>query len=178
LTKALTSLCGFMLGDVLAQNLEGSSSLDFARVLHLGAYGFFLDGPIGHLWYKCALAQISNLKSSSEASSQGTNAFVGGQCVLRVCIHMLLCRCHLAQHGSDAWPMVQAGAAGASLCHNAHFASLRSIKCGRADKGSTLSECRHAGGLTGHATRHLRTRKAPPPSQPRRRRTSSSGRPS
>jgi hypothetical protein len=58
-----------MLGDVLAQNLEGSPSLDFARVLHLGAYGFFLDGPIGHLWYKCASAQHLRCKSSSEAGS-------------------------------------------------------------------------------------------------------------
>ena len=46
-----------MLGDVLAQRLEGHPSLDFGRVLHLGLYGFLLDGPVGHLWYKCASAR-------------------------------------------------------------------------------------------------------------------------
>ena len=55
LTKACTSLVGFMLGDCLAQKLEGAAVFDFGRVLHLGAYGFFLDGPVGHTWYKCAL---------------------------------------------------------------------------------------------------------------------------
>jgi hypothetical protein len=52
-TKAATSLMGFMLGDVLAQNLEGDGVLDLARVMRLGLYGFLLDGPVGHIWYKC-----------------------------------------------------------------------------------------------------------------------------
>ena len=54
ITKACTSLCGFMLGDVLAQKLEGSAAIELARVARLGAYGFLLDGPVGHLWYRCA----------------------------------------------------------------------------------------------------------------------------
>jgi hypothetical protein len=54
-TKAATSLIGFMLGDILAQRLEGVNILDIGRVLHLGMYGLLIDGPIGHMWYKCAL---------------------------------------------------------------------------------------------------------------------------
>lgn len=38
-----------MLGDILAQNLEGNASLELMRVARLGAYGFFLDGvPPNH----------------------------------------------------------------------------------------------------------------------------------
>lgn len=54
ITKACTSLIGFMLGDCLAQKLEGEAAIELARVLRLGAYGVLLDGPVGHLWYKCA----------------------------------------------------------------------------------------------------------------------------
>lgn len=50
-TKALTSLVGFMVGDLCAQLLT-PGGFEFARVLRLGAYGFFLDGPVGHLFYK------------------------------------------------------------------------------------------------------------------------------
>ena len=52
-TKACTSLVGFMLGDLLAQKLEGDDLIDMARVMRLGAYGVLLDGPVGHMWYKC-----------------------------------------------------------------------------------------------------------------------------
>eukprot|EP00892_Ulva_mutabilis_P008479 jgi/Ulvmu1/6002/UM026_0128.1 len=51
-TKACTSLVGFMLGDCLAQRLEGDDLINITRVLRLGAYGMLLDGPVGHLWYK------------------------------------------------------------------------------------------------------------------------------
>ena len=50
LTKACTSLVGFMLGDFLAQKLEGEDLVDMARLARLGAYGLLLDG---HMWYKC-----------------------------------------------------------------------------------------------------------------------------
>lgn len=56
-TKAATSFLGFMLGDVLAQTLEGASAVDAARVLRLGSYGLLLDGPVGHLWYKYVLSR-------------------------------------------------------------------------------------------------------------------------
>ncbi|KAK9808300.1 hypothetical protein WJX73_009459 [Symbiochloris irregularis] len=50
-TKALTSFMGFVIGDTLAQRI-GGDPIDALRCLRLGAYGLFLDGPIGHLWYK------------------------------------------------------------------------------------------------------------------------------
>lgn len=49
-TKALTSFFGFVIGDFLAQKIEGDS-YDIFRCLRLGTYGLFLDGPIGHWWY-------------------------------------------------------------------------------------------------------------------------------
>lgn len=34
-------------------------AFEVARVLRLGAYGFFLDGPIGHLFYKTLDERVS-----------------------------------------------------------------------------------------------------------------------
>ncbi|BDA48127.1 probable protein SYM1 [Coccomyxa sp. Obi] len=50
-TKAMTSLVGFMLGDFLAQRIEGRP-FNPLRCLRLGGYGLTVDGPIGHMWYK------------------------------------------------------------------------------------------------------------------------------
>lgn len=50
-TKACTSFFGFVIGDVLAQRLTGSS-FSILRCLRLGTYGLALDGPLGHLWYQ------------------------------------------------------------------------------------------------------------------------------
>jgi protein Mpv17 len=49
-TKALTSFFGFVLGDLLAQRIDGGP-FDILRCLRLGTYGLTLDGPIGHWWY-------------------------------------------------------------------------------------------------------------------------------
>lgn len=51
-TKAMTSLVGFMLGDIVAQHLASGDALDTLRILRLGAYGLFIDGPVGSLWYE------------------------------------------------------------------------------------------------------------------------------
>lgn len=50
-TKACTSFFGFVIGDVLAQRLTGST-FSILRCLRLGTYGLTLDGPLGHLWYQ------------------------------------------------------------------------------------------------------------------------------
>ncbi|DBA99949.1 TPA: hypothetical protein ACH3X1_013826 [Trebouxia sp. C0004] len=50
-TKACTSFFGFVIGDVLAQRLTGST-FSVLRCLRLGTYGLTLDGPLGHLWYQ------------------------------------------------------------------------------------------------------------------------------
>ncbi len=49
LTKALTSLTGFTLGDALAQNFinDDGKPYDIMRTLRLGSFGFFLHGTTG-----------------------------------------------------------------------------------------------------------------------------------
>ena len=51
ITKACTSFFGFVVGDILAQRITGNS-FDVLRCLRLGTYGFVLDGPLGHQWYR------------------------------------------------------------------------------------------------------------------------------
>jgi protein Mpv17 len=52
LTKALTSLTGFTLGDVLAQKfVEKDKAYDFARTARLASFGFLVHGPTGHFFY-------------------------------------------------------------------------------------------------------------------------------
>lgn len=51
ITKACTSFFGFVVGDILAQRITGTS-FDVLRCLRLGTYGFVLDGPLGHQWYR------------------------------------------------------------------------------------------------------------------------------
>jgi hypothetical protein len=47
LTKALTSLTGFTLGDILAQKFinDNGKPYDIMRTVRLGSFGFFLHGP-------------------------------------------------------------------------------------------------------------------------------------
>lgn len=63
-TKALTSFAGFMIGDFLAQRI-GQEPFDPLRCLRLGAYGLFLDGPVGHWWYKVLDKNVMPDKSTS-----------------------------------------------------------------------------------------------------------------
>lgn len=52
LTKALTSLTGFTLGDVLAQNfIESGGEYDLMRTIRLGSFGFLVHGTTGHYFY-------------------------------------------------------------------------------------------------------------------------------
>jgi len=53
LTKALTSLVGFTLGDVLAQNFieQEGKPYDVMRTIRLGSFGFLLHGTTGHFFY-------------------------------------------------------------------------------------------------------------------------------
>eukprot|EP00891_Asterochloris_glomerata_P008929 jgi/Astpho2/8929/Aster-02611 len=57
ITKACTSFVGFIIGDILAQQISGTS-FNPVRCLRLGAYGLFLDGPIGHQWYRLLDATV------------------------------------------------------------------------------------------------------------------------
>lgn len=53
LTKALTSLTGFTLGDILAQKFiePGDKPYDLMRTIRLGSFGFLLHGTTGHYFY-------------------------------------------------------------------------------------------------------------------------------
>ena len=57
ITKACTSFFGFVVGDILAQRIT-DSPFNLLRCLRLGTYGFVLDGPLGHLWYKLLDANL------------------------------------------------------------------------------------------------------------------------
>lgn len=52
LTKALTSLTGFTIGDVLAQNfIDPNADYDLMRTIRLGSFGFLIHGTTGHYFY-------------------------------------------------------------------------------------------------------------------------------
>lgn len=53
LTKALTSLTGFTVGDILAQSFieQSDKPYDVMRTIRLGSFGFLLHGTTGHYFY-------------------------------------------------------------------------------------------------------------------------------
>lgn len=52
-TKAVTSLIGFLLGDLLAQKFLGDkeADLDYGRLARMATFGLLLHGPTGHYFY-------------------------------------------------------------------------------------------------------------------------------
>lgn len=52
-TKALTSLVGFFLGDLVAQKFLGEegAAFNWPRVARMAAFGFLIHGPTGHYFY-------------------------------------------------------------------------------------------------------------------------------
>jgi len=51
LTKSMTSLVGWALGDFIAQKFIGKAAFDMARFVRLSAFGFLYHGPSGHYFY-------------------------------------------------------------------------------------------------------------------------------
>ena len=53
LTKALTSLTGFSVGDILAQKFieDSDKPYDVMRTIRMGSFGFFIHGTTGHYFY-------------------------------------------------------------------------------------------------------------------------------
>lgn len=52
LVKGLTSLSGFLVGDLLAQKfIDKAKSIDIGRMLRLASFGFLIHGPTGHFFY-------------------------------------------------------------------------------------------------------------------------------
>jgi protein Mpv17 len=58
LTKALTSLVGWALGDFLAQVFISGGPFDMKRFITLSAFGFLYHGPSGHYFYNWLDKQI------------------------------------------------------------------------------------------------------------------------
>lgn len=52
-TKAITSLIGFFIGDLVAQKFLGDADapINWARVARMASFGFLLHGPTGHYFY-------------------------------------------------------------------------------------------------------------------------------
>lgn len=53
ITKAMTSLVGFLLGDLIAQKFLGGkdADLEVARLARMASFGFLIHGPVGHYFY-------------------------------------------------------------------------------------------------------------------------------
>lgn len=70
LTKALTSLTGFTLGDILAQNfIEPSDKpYDVMRTVRLGSFGFLLHGTTGHYFYGMLDSKLPGTKPITVAT--------------------------------------------------------------------------------------------------------------
>ena len=49
--KALTSMTGFLLGDLLAQLAVEKGEFDLKRILRMGSFGLLLHGTTGHYFY-------------------------------------------------------------------------------------------------------------------------------
>ncbi|KAK1746020.1 Mpv17/PMP22 family protein [Skeletonema marinoi] len=49
--KALTSLVGWLLGDLIAQVFISGGSIDYMRLVTLCSFGFVFHGPSGHYFY-------------------------------------------------------------------------------------------------------------------------------
>jgi hypothetical protein len=51
-TKAITSFCGWFLGDLITQTmLTRDHVFDFRRSVTMSSFGLFFHGPIGHFVY-------------------------------------------------------------------------------------------------------------------------------
>ena len=68
LTKAMTSLVGWALGDFLAQKFIAKGAFDMARFLRLATFGFIYHGPTGHYWYNWLDKKIAGTGPRSVAA--------------------------------------------------------------------------------------------------------------
>eukprot|EP00616_Rhizochromulina_sp_CCMP1243_P013725 CAMPEP_0118978430 /NCGR_PEP_ID=MMETSP1173-20130426/23677_1 /TAXON_ID=1034831 /ORGANISM="Rhizochromulina marina cf, Strain CCMP1243" /LENGTH=179 /DNA_ID=CAMNT_0006928625 /DNA_START=11 /DNA_END=550 /DNA_ORIENTATION=- len=69
LTKALTSMTGFTLGDVLAQNfVDKKEKYDVMRTVRLGSFGLLVHGTTGHYFYGFLDSKLPGTKPVTVAS--------------------------------------------------------------------------------------------------------------
>jgi protein Mpv17 len=69
LTKALTSLTGFSIGDILAQNfVEADGPYDLMRTVKFGSFGFLIHGTTGHYFYGFLDSKLPGTKPQTVAT--------------------------------------------------------------------------------------------------------------
>ena len=70
LTKALTSLTGFTIGDILAQNFvnQDGKPYDPMRTIRLGSFGFLIHGTTGHYFYGFLDSKLPGTKPQTVAT--------------------------------------------------------------------------------------------------------------
>mmetsp|Transcript_29453 Transcript_29453/g.67725 ORF Transcript_29453/g.67725 Transcript_29453/m.67725 type:complete len:182 (-) Transcript_29453:285-830(-) len=71
LTKASTSLAGFTLGDILAQNFveeKTDKGYDVMRTIRLGTFGFLIHGTTGHYFYGMLDSKLPGTKPVTVAT--------------------------------------------------------------------------------------------------------------
>ena len=70
LTKALTSLTGFTIGDILAQNFvnDDGKPYDPMRTIRLGSFGFLIHGTTGHYFYGFLDSKLPGTKPTTVAT--------------------------------------------------------------------------------------------------------------
>mmetsp|Transcript_24064 Transcript_24064/g.35603 ORF Transcript_24064/g.35603 Transcript_24064/m.35603 type:complete len:232 (+) Transcript_24064:495-1190(+) len=68
LTKALTSLAGFAIGDFLAQAFLSNDPLNWVRLIKLAIFGFIYHGPSGHYFYNWLDGKIEGTDGKSVAT--------------------------------------------------------------------------------------------------------------
>jgi protein Mpv17 len=73
LTKALTSLTGFALGDFLAQKfIDKRDELDLQRLARMASFGLLVHGPTGHFFY----GWLDNKIKSNGAAAVASKVFI------------------------------------------------------------------------------------------------------
>jgi len=72
-TKALTSLVGWALGDLLAQTFIGKGAFDMKRFISLSAFGLLYHGPSGHYFYNWLDSKIPGTESKVIALKVATD---------------------------------------------------------------------------------------------------------
>uniref|UniRef100_A0A6U0S6P1 Peroxisomal membrane protein MPV17 n=1 Tax=Eucampia antarctica TaxID=49252 RepID=A0A6U0S6P1_9STRA len=77
LTKALTSLTGFTLGDILAQKFvnEDGAPYDIMRTIRLGSFGLLLHGTTGHYFYGFLDSKLPGTKPVTVATKVAVDQF-------------------------------------------------------------------------------------------------------
>ncbi|GAX13901.1 peroxisomal membrane protein 2 [Fistulifera solaris] len=76
ITKAMTSLVGWALGDLLAQIFISGGPFDMKRFITLSVFGFIYHGPSGHFFYNWLDKQIEGKEAQHVALKVGIDQLI------------------------------------------------------------------------------------------------------